>query len=135
VGGRVLENADTPDKFMTGVYVSGWVKRGPSGIIGKGASCECSLLLFDLSKAGTNKFDAQETVMKITEDWKEGKLKQEPLAGADGLREYLTDAVSFEEWKRIEQKEYCDGKATGKVRLKVFDIKELLQLAKANTPA
>lgn len=57
-----------------GVYCNGWIKRGPSGII------------------GSNLVDAEETVAMVEEDVKGGAVAAgEPREGADGLRRLLSE--------------------------------------------
>src|SRR5262245_34593939 len=63
-GGRVLSETGAP---LAGVYCAGWIKRGPSGVI------------------GTNKKDATETVELLLEDARAGKLPQRTTDGVDDL--------------------------------------------------
>ncbi len=104
--GRVVENGSP----VPGLYVSGWIKRGPSGVI------------------GTNKPDSVETVASLLEDL--GRLEpcSQPDTGA--LLELLADrkirAVSFEDWRRIDALEIERGKARGKPREKFVTVTEML---------
>src|SRR6476661_4127947 len=63
-GGRVIDEAGT---HLLGEYVSGWIKRGPSGVI------------------GTNKKDSQDTVAKILEDAAAGRLNQPSSDDIEGM--------------------------------------------------
>lgn len=100
-----------------GLYVCGWLKRGPTGII------------------GTNSVDASETVESIQEDVAAGVLPApaRPLPGTDGLRSLLKSrekqAVDFPGWLRLDAAEVAAGQETGKVREKVVDVQQMLRLA------
>ena len=108
--GRVVD-LDT-GRVMTGEYVAGWIKRGPTGVI------------------GTNKPDAIESVNSMFEDLQKGKIAPAPepdpavilaLLQARGVR-YVTQ----DEWKRIDAKEVADGKARGKPRVKIVEREAML---------
>ncbi len=98
-GGRVIDAAGAP---QIGEYVSGWIKRGPSGVI------------------GTNKKDAQDTVDKILEDAAAGRLNQ-PVA--DDIEELIAaraeHAVTWEGWQAIDAVETAAGEASDPVRPRV----------------
>src|SRR5262249_56378073 len=66
--GRVLDDDGEP---LLSVYCAGWIKRGPTGII------------------GTNKKDAAETVELLLEDVREGRVTHKPEATADALAPLL----------------------------------------------
>lgn len=101
-------------RIVTGEYVAGWIKRGPTGVI------------------GTNKPDAIESVNSMFEDLQKGKLALAPdpdpaaipaLLKARGVR-YVTQ----DEWKIIDAKEVADGKARGKPRVKIVEREAMLAL-------
>lgn len=99
---------------MEGFYCTGWVKRGPSGII------------------NTNIIDARETVAALVEDVAKGKIKG-AQEGRDVL-ELLSDerrrqVVTWQGYKRIDDEERRRGEAVGKPREKLVDVKEMLSLA------
>ena len=100
-GGRVT---DPNGAHLPGEYVSGWIKRGPSGVI------------------GTNKKDAQDTVNKILEDAVAGRQNQ-PIA--DDIEAMLATraprAVSWEGWQAIDAIETAAGAASGRPRIKLTD--------------
>ncbi len=102
VGGRV-----TGDD-MTGVYVAGWAKRGPSGLI------------------GTNRACARETVAAMWADF-EGKT---PKNGGNDLLVALQSrghqVVSWADWERLDVAERKRGEAAGRVREKVEVQAEML---------
>lgn len=119
VAGRVVEE---DGRQVCGVYVSGWLKRGPSGII------------------GTNIPDARETVGCILEDKAAGKLSAlQPgiQHGIEGVTAALVASgkdtshlVTWEGYRRIDAAEKARGSATGKPREKLTDIAEMIHCAR-----
>jgi ferredoxin--NADP+ reductase len=110
--GRVLGDDGKP---RPGEYVVGWIKRGPTGII------------------GTNKRDAQETVNTLLEDLEEGRLPQ-PQAPDRGeleelLRERKPDLVTYAGWEAIDRAEREAGEPHGRPRVKYTTFEELLEAA------
>ncbi|KAJ1486507.1 hypothetical protein T484DRAFT_1789292 [Baffinella frigidus] len=103
------------------MYVAGWLKRGPTGII------------------GTNISDGQITAMSILEDFAQGKLRAGAVEGGDGLRALLASrgvtVVSNEGWQRIDTHERVMGEAAGRPRRKLATIEEMLAAADSLTPA
>jgi ferredoxin/flavodoxin---NADP+ reductase len=118
VGGRVVEADGTP---RTGEYVVGWIKRGPTGII------------------GTNKKDAQETVDAIVQDVDAGALNVPDSPEAESVHEMLLsrrpDLVSYEGWSEIDRHERELGEPEGRPRVKLTDIEQMLRIAAAEAPA
>jgi ferredoxin--NADP+ reductase len=113
VGGRVTD-PDT-DEVVPGVYTAGWIKRGPSGII------------------GTNKKCAQETVNVLLEDAAAGTLPAPTVAEDDlpGLvAERQPDYVDFDGWTKIDTHEQALGEPQGRPRVKLVDIDTMVQVAK-----
>jgi ferredoxin--NADP+ reductase len=110
-GGRILDSHDAGHK--TGHYTAGWIKRGPSGVI------------------GTNKKDALETVQNLLQDVEEQKLlspeKPDPAAVEDLLRERSVRYVSFEDWQAIDQAEVGRGEPHGRPRVKFVRVEEMLE--------
>lgn len=104
--GRVL----LPNEQTPGLYVSGWIKRGPSGII------------------GTNKPDSVETIKMLEEDLPSLPSASEP--SDEALRDLLTSrgvrVISYEDWKRIDAAEAERGALLGKPREKFTSIEEAL---------
>jgi NADPH-dependent glutamate synthase beta subunit-like oxidoreductase len=96
--------------------VCGWVKRGPTGII------------------GTNSMDADETVESIAQD--APSAPQRPAAGAAGLRQLLASrgvrAVDWGGWRRLDADEVQRGAAAGKPREKFVEVPSMLQAAAGN---
>lgn len=113
--GRVTD-AET---ILSGLYAAGWIKRGPSGVI------------------GTNKPDSQATVKSIVEDLPH--LLPCPTPSTRRVRELLESRgvrfVTFEEWRRIDEAEIERGKAKGKPREKFTSVEEMLEVAGKASPA
>ncbi|MEV5652780.1 FAD-dependent oxidoreductase [Nocardia sp. NPDC052254] len=109
--GRVIADA----AHVTGVYVSGWIKRGPRGVI------------------GSNRVDATETVEQLLEDFTSGKLAapQGDRAALEALlAERQPEAVNREGWKAIDIAEKTAGKSGGRPRVKLTSIEDLLKAAR-----
>ena len=111
--GRVLDR--------TGEYAVGWIKRGPTGII------------------GTNKRDAQETVNTLLEDFDSGALPSPPDPDRDSLEALLAerqpDVVSYAGWQAVDRAEREAGEPQGRPRVKLCSFDELLEASKDATPA
>lgn len=94
---------------LTGVYVAGWIKRGPSGVI------------------GTNKPCGKETVEKMKEDREAGKMNS---PGSEDMADFLARkgvrVVSYPDWQRLDRLEVSRGQALGRPRLKYSRIEEML---------
>lgn len=107
-GGRVMDS----EHISTGLYTAGWIKRGPSGII------------------GTNKPDAEETVKLIVEDLK----ILNPCKNPDNqllinlLNELGVKYVTFHEWLKINEAEIEAGLKVGKPREKFTRLSEMLKV-------
>ena len=99
---------------IPGLYVAGWIKRGPSGVI------------------GTNKPDAAETADAMLEDFKSGVLPEpsEPDLQAIEwlLRERQPCLITFDDWKALDQIESERGKATGRPRIKLTEAEIMAKL-------
>lgn len=111
-GGRVVDESGSP---ISGLYCAGWIKRGPTGVI------------------GTNKKDATESVELLLEDAREGRLP--PRAAAGSLEELLAsrgvEVVTYEGWERIDAVERANGEQQGRPRVKLCTWDELLETARA----
>jgi ferredoxin--NADP+ reductase len=107
-GGRVCDEQGVPHR---GEYAVGWIKRGPSGVI------------------GTNKKDAADTVAKIVADAEAGVLDGE-RPDADELATWLAgcapDAVTWEGWQAIDEHERAAGEPHGRPRIKLVRLADLV---------
>jgi len=108
--GRIVD--PSAQNVVPGEYVAGWVKRGPSGVI------------------GTNKRDAQETVEHVLDDLAEGRLADPRDADPDGVlalvRERQPDVVAYDGWEAIDAAEKAAGEPLGRPRVKFTRIEEML---------
>ena len=106
--GRVLGDGGEP---VSRLYCAGWIKRGPTGII------------------GTNKKDAAETVELLLEDVREGRLAHRPEATAGALAELLAERgirpVVYAGWASIDELERAAGEKLGRPRVKLRTWDEL----------
>ncbi|WP_017613436.1 FAD-dependent oxidoreductase [Nocardiopsis salina] len=109
--GRVL---DLDEKPVEGVYATGWIKRGPVGLIGH------------------TKGDALETITNLVDDRESltPAVEPEPEAFRDLLRERGVEFTTWEGWQRIEAREEELGAERGRKRLKMLTRDELTQAAR-----
>jgi ferredoxin--NADP+ reductase len=104
--GRVVDGG----KPIPGLYTAGWIKRGPSGLIGSNKPCSI------------------ETVKSLLADLPE----LEPCPDRDGrsLLDYLSrngvKVVDYDTWKKIDAAEIDRGKAEGKPREKFVNVNDML---------
>ena len=100
---------------LPGVYAVGWIKRGPTGIL------------------GTNKRDAGETVACLAEDLASDALPPPPNPGRDQidalLAERKPDLVTAEHWRAIDAQEVSRGRDQRRPRVKLASREELLAAA------
>ncbi|XP_065850687.1 NADPH:adrenodoxin oxidoreductase, mitochondrial isoform X2 [Euphorbia lathyris] len=114
--GRVVSDASGDETSVErGLYVCGWLKRGPTGII------------------ATNLYCAEETVASMSEDIREGKLEAMPKAGREGLVEVLDNRniriVPYSGWEKIDSAERKLGSLRFKTREKWTSWEDLLNPA------
>ena len=111
--GRVL---DSDGKHIQGVYATGWIKRGPVGLIGH------------------TKSDAIETIAQIIED--KNNWWQPASPSEDSITDLLTsrniDFVGWPEWLRIDAEEKRLGEAQERERIKLVEREDFLAVAKKN---
>lgn len=110
--GRVLD-PETAEP-IPGLYTAGWIKRGPSGII------------------GTNKKCANDTVAQLAADHAAGTLPEPTEHGdvTDLLAERETRYVDYPGWQRIDQHETALGEPQGRPRVKLVDVDEMFDVAR-----
>jgi ferredoxin--NADP+ reductase len=116
--GRVLGAGGDP---LPGVYAVGWIKRGPTGIL------------------GTNKRDAEETVGCLAEDLAGDALAPPPEPDRDAvdalLAERAPDLVTVDGWRAIDAHELGRGRSAQRPRVKLASRDELLGAAGDTKPA
>jgi ferredoxin--NADP+ reductase len=92
--------------------VAGWIKRGPTGVI------------------GTNKPDAAETVACMMEDHGQDRVLAPSAPGAGAVeqlvRERQTECVSYDDWRRLDELEIARGRPHGRPRVKFTRVKDML---------
>ncbi len=127
-GGRVVASEGptagtaegAPLEVQPGEYAVGWIKRGPSGVI------------------GTNKKDAQQTVDALLEDLAAGRRLQpsepDPEAIESLLAERVPALVTYEGWSEIDRHEQALGEPHGRPRVKLTRIEQLLRVAAGESP-
>jgi ferredoxin--NADP+ reductase len=111
--GRVLAGTDAAEtpRFLAGVYVTGWIKRGPVGLIGH------------------TKGDANETVACLLDDVPT-LIPAIAAAPGDVLDWLAAQSVSFttwEGWYRLDAYERALGESQGRERIKVVERADMLR--------
>lgn len=108
--GRVIDS-ETKEPVL-GEYTGGWIKRGPSGVI------------------GTNKPDALETVKHMMEDLAEGKILNPSQPAADAIlalvKERQPDYFTYDDWLQLDEMEVAKGEGQGRPRVKFTSVPEML---------
>jgi len=111
--GRVTD-PDTKEHVL-GQYTAGWIKRGPSGVI------------------GTNKPDALETVKCMLDDLADGRILNPAYPAADAMlqlvRERQPNYFTFADWEKLDEIEVARGEAIGRPRVKLTTVDEMLEAA------
>ncbi|GFS41041.1 pyridine nucleotide-disulfide oxidoreductase family protein [Actinidia rufa] len=117
IGGRVLIDSSGDHAQIEGVYVCGWLKRGPTGII------------------ATNLYCAEETIASISEDLETvlASATSLPKPGREGLLRLLESrnvkVIPFNAWEKIDIEEKRLGSLKNKPRDKLTTWGELLKVA------
>ncbi|MCX5213787.1 FAD-dependent oxidoreductase [Kitasatospora sp. NBC_00240] len=107
--GRVVENGT----HLPSTYVTGWIKRGPVGLIGH------------------TKGDANETVACLVDDFKGGRLRTPEAPAEDAVTAFLEGRgvryTTWEGWHRLDAHERALGEREGRERIKVVERAEMLR--------
>jgi ferredoxin/flavodoxin---NADP+ reductase len=99
-------------------YAAGWIKRGPSGVI------------------GTNKKDASETIELLLEDLRGASPSGATAEAAERLlAERVPNLVTYAGWTAIDERERAAGEQKGRPRVKLCSWEELLAAAGGSNPA
>lgn len=119
VGGRVIESDNTEDEAaeaITGLYTTGWVRRGPVGLI------------------GNTKGDANEAVANLLADAAEGKKFTPSKPELSAVNELLAskgiDYLDWEGWHKLDAAERTAGEAEGRERKKYVEWDEMVTHSK-----
>ncbi|MFG1644704.1 FAD-dependent oxidoreductase [Amycolatopsis sp. NPDC049252] len=110
--GRVL---DLDENQLPGVYVTGWIKRGPIGLIGhtKGDAAETiASLLTDADTLTAPKYDSPDAILD--------------LLATRGI-----PFTTWEGWGKLDAHEKSLGEADGRERIKVVDREEMTRVSRA----
>lgn len=109
--GRVL---DSNGKQIPGTYCTGWIKRGPVGLIGH------------------TKADAIETIAHVIADraswWQPSRPAEHEIT--ETLKSRNVDFIEWNNWLNIDSEEKSLGEALGRERLKLFNRAEMLQISR-----
>jgi len=107
--GRVVDLATKAP--VRGMYVAGWIKRGPSGVI------------------GTNRPCALESVKCLVEDLKAGAVLAPTASAADGIPALLASRgvkpFNFADWSTLDAMEVAKGTAAGRPRVKFVSLEQM----------
>jgi ferredoxin--NADP+ reductase len=110
--GRIMTQPEGGEQVI-GEYVVGWIKRGPSGII------------------GTNKPDSIATCKVMLEDMEAGKVLEPANPSREDMEALLNDKnipfVTYEDWGIIDQLEIERGEAIGRPRLKFSNVDDMIR--------
>jgi ferredoxin--NADP+ reductase len=112
IGGRVVESPGS-DTVLDGLYVAGWIKRGPQGVI------------------GTNKSDSAETIAHLIADAAAGRIGERGGAGTlvdQLLAERGVRATDWSDWQRLDREEQARGAPAGRPREKITQVAEMLRI-------
>ncbi len=109
-GGRVIGD---DGNHLPGMYVCGWIKRGPSGVI------------------GTNKPDGKATADAMIEDAGAhhafAPTAADPASAASLVRERQPQVIGYHDWQRLDAKELERGEQAGRPRVKFTDLESMLR--------
>jgi ferredoxin/flavodoxin---NADP+ reductase len=110
--GRVVRHHEGRTEILPGLFATGWIKRGPSGVI------------------GTNKKCATDTVAALLEDHLNGRLPA-PARDQKSLERILAPSreLDLSGWKAIDDYERRQGKAVSRPRLKLVSVDAMLEVA------
>ncbi len=115
--GRVID--PETQLHVHGIYSTGWIKRGPTGVI------------------GTNKLDSGETVECIVEDIESGSILSpeapDPRHLADLINERQPQHFSYKDWLRLNELEILKGEEQGRPRVKYTSIDDMLNAVKKDS--
>jgi ferredoxin/flavodoxin---NADP+ reductase len=110
-GGRVLDAEGQP---VAGLYVTGWIKRGPRGVI------------------GTNRTCAQETAARLWADFDEGRLARD-VNDRSALEQLLgqcgAEPIDWSGWRAINSAECKNGEDAARPRVKFVDVAAMVAVA------
>ncbi len=134
--GRVLDPAS--GATLPGEYVVGWIKRGPSGVIGtnkKDAQETVNALLADLTPSGDGDRDVDGVGEQVPERGPAHVPTTPDAASVEALlRSRQPKLVTYSGWEAIDRHERALGEPAGRPRVKLTRIEELLRVAAEERP-
>ncbi|MDO5029834.1 MAG: FAD-dependent oxidoreductase [Corynebacterium sp.] len=109
-GGRVLDDVD--GDHLQGLYTTGWIRRGPVGLI------------------GNTKGDANETVSNLIADWEAGRLAAPTKPTHNDVDEFLANkglhVTTWAGWHALDAAERAAGQAEGRERKKLVEWADMV---------
>ncbi len=106
------------NKPIKGFYATGWIKRGPSGVI------------------GTNKTDSAETVKSMIDDINNEEILAPEITDPDLISDFIKmrqpNYISYKDWLIIDAYEKKKGEESGRPRVKFTNIEDILKHLKKN---
>ncbi|MFG3022520.1 pyridine nucleotide-disulfide oxidoreductase, partial [Streptomyces sp. NPDC048254] len=109
-GGRVIEDSGN---HLRSTYVTGWIRRGPVGLIGH------------------TKGDANETVSNLLDDHANGRLGTPESPAPEAVNTFLTERnvrfTTWESWHKLDAAEKALGEPQGRERVKLVERKDMLR--------
>lgn len=122
--GRVFDPVTR--ETIPGVYVSGWLARGPNGVI-------VTTMMDAYTVADTILNDLQPAAASATSQHQSAAGEREDFTRQDLLSNLASTSnqkiIDFDGWRRLDQEERRRGQKLGKLREKVLTIKEMLDIA------
>lgn len=110
--GRITDISE--ENTLTGLYCTGWIKRGPTGVI------------------GTNKTDSAETVALMIEDINSNRIFNPENPSSDKIstliKERNPEYIDYEDWLQIDKEEIAKGQKEGRPRVKFTNIEDIKKL-------
>lgn len=114
-GGHVLDSAADGAQPIPGLYATGWIKRGPIGLI------------------GNTKSDAKDTTTMLLADYHAGALEPAPQRDPQAIVDTLTKRgiaiTTWEGWGRLDAAERAAGQAHGRERIKIVEWEDMVRHA------
>lgn len=117
----VIANQDGRVSQRTGEYTTGWIKRGPSGVIGTNRKCASDTVALLLADVAADQLGVEQS-----------NLEQYSRQAVDELLSEV-DVYYFADWQELNDYEIAAGKAAGRPRQKVTQRSEMLK-QRANQP-
>ena len=114
---HVIPNTRGKVEGIPGLYCSGWIKRGPVGVI---------------VATMNDSFETAETILRDIQSGVLDVKAEKPLPGEilGVLKSRHCDPVSFAEWETVDKEELERGLKNGKLREKIVDVRETIAVAK-----